>query len=62
MWKVRRGDRGMITAEYAVGLFTAVAFALLLMRVVNSGAVYNALSGIVERALTSLVISGTAAW
>jgi hypothetical protein len=62
MWKTRRGDTGMITAEYAVGLFAAVAFAALLIKVVNSPTVYNALSGIVERALSSAVIAGTAAW
>jgi Protein of unknown function (DUF4244) len=46
-----RGDRGMTTAEYAVGTIAAVAFAVVLYRVVQSPAVQAALSSIVQRAL-----------
>jgi hypothetical protein len=42
----------MTTAEYAVGLIAAVAFAGILYKVVTSGAVMTALTGIVKRALS----------
>ena len=45
------GERGMTTAEYAVGTVAAVAFAGLLLVVVKSGAVKSALSGIIVSAL-----------
>jgi hypothetical protein len=45
------GDRGMTTAEYAVGTLAAVAFAGVLLKVVTSPSVQSALSGIVTRAL-----------
>ena len=44
-------DRGMTTAEYAVGTVAAVAFAAVLFRVVHSSAVQAALSHIVTSAL-----------
>ncbi|GAA1837064.1 DUF4244 domain-containing protein [Luedemannella flava] len=44
-------DRGMSTAEYAVGTLAAVAFAGLLLKVVTSDPVQKALSGIITRAL-----------
>jgi Protein of unknown function (DUF4244) len=62
MWRGRHRDTGMSTAEYAVGTFAAVAFAMVLWRVVNSAAVYSSLTGIIDRALSALVITGTAAW
>ncbi len=46
-----RADDGMNTAEYAVGTIAAVAFAGILLKVVTSGAVQNALTAIIERAL-----------
>ena len=46
-----RGDAGMNTAEYAVGTLAAVAFAGLLLKVVTSDAVRDALAGLIERAL-----------
>ncbi len=46
-----RGDAGMTTAEYAVGTLAAVAFAGVLLKVVTSGAVQAALTGIIQRAL-----------
>jgi Flp pilus assembly pilin Flp len=44
-------DAGMSTAEYAVGILAAVAFAMVLYKVVTSDAVSSALGGIVHRAL-----------
>lgn len=46
-------DAGMTTAEYAVGTLAAVAFAVVLIAVVRSGAVRTALSGIITGALQS---------
>jgi len=47
-----RRDDGMTTAEYAVGLIAAVAFARILYKVVTSGTVLTALTTIVKRALS----------
>ncbi|HST66112.1 MAG TPA: DUF4244 domain-containing protein [Mycobacteriales bacterium] len=47
-----RRDDGMTTAEYAVGIITAVAFAGIMYKVVTSGAVQTALAAIVKRALS----------
>ncbi|WP_347177330.1 DUF4244 domain-containing protein [Glycomyces sp. L485] len=47
-----RGERGMSTAEYAVGTLAAVAFAGVLLKVLTSGTVQSALSGLIERALS----------
>lgn len=52
-WKSLRGDQGMSTAEYAVGTVAAVAFAGLLLKVVTSPSVQEALTGIIEKALNS---------
>ena len=49
--RFRRQD-GMTTAEYAVGLIAAVAFAGILYKVVTSGTVTSALTAIVKRALS----------
>ena len=49
--RFRRQD-GMTTAEYAVGLVAAVAFAGILYKVVTSGSVSAALTAIVKRALS----------
>ncbi|MEU5094474.1 DUF4244 domain-containing protein [Streptomyces sp. NPDC020996] len=46
-----RGDAGMVTSEYAMGIVAAVAFAVVLYKVVTSGAVSAELQGIVKRAL-----------
>lgn len=48
-----RRDRGMSTAEYAVGIMAACTFALVLLGVAKSDAVKNAITGIVQRALGS---------
>ncbi|MEV6506999.1 DUF4244 domain-containing protein [Streptomyces sp. NPDC051642] len=50
-----RGDAGMATAEYAMGLVAAVAFAVVLYKVVTSGAVSEELQSIVKRALDAKV-------
>ena len=47
-----RRDDGMTTAEYAVGIIAAVAFAGILYKVVTSGTVLTALTSIVKRALS----------
>lgn len=53
--RVRRGaDSGMSTAEYAVGTVAAVAFAVVLYKVVRSPAVSQALSSIVDSALHAI--------
>ncbi|SEL51072.1 DUF4244 domain-containing protein [Nonomuraea pusilla] len=44
-------ERGMSTAEYAVGTIAACAFAALLFKVVNSTEVQEMLSSLVDRAL-----------
>jgi hypothetical protein len=45
-------DRGMSTAEYAVGTVAAAAFAGLLFKIVTSPEVRRMLLGIIHRALT----------
>ena len=47
-------DRGMSTAEYAVGTVAAVAFAVVLYKIVRSDSVSSALSHIVESALHAI--------
>jgi Flp pilus assembly pilin Flp len=49
--RLLRADDGMNTAEYAVGTLAAVAFAGLLLKVLTSDTVQNALAAIVQRAL-----------
>lgn len=49
-----RADLGMSTAEYAVGTVAAVAFAVVLYKVVRSPAVSAALSSIVRSALHAI--------
>jgi hypothetical protein len=50
----RRTDAGMSTAEYAVGTVAAVAFAVVLYRIVRSDAVSSMLSHIVGSALRAI--------
>lgn len=45
------GDRGMSTAEYAVGTIAACAFAAVLYKILTSAAVRGALQGLIEKAL-----------
>ncbi|WP_258052645.1 DUF4244 domain-containing protein [Streptomyces sp. Ru73] len=47
----QRLDRGMTTAEYAMGTLAACAFAAVLYKVVTSGSVSSALSSLIGRAL-----------
>ena len=59
-WGIRRWSgvvaagrqAGMSTAEYAVGTLAAVAFAVVLIGVVKSGAVKTALTSIIQQALS----------
>ena len=46
-----RRDAGMVTSEYAMGIGAAVAFAVVLYKVVTSGQISAELQGIVKRAL-----------
>ncbi|WP_437097097.1 DUF4244 domain-containing protein [Streptomyces sp. enrichment culture] len=46
-----RRDAGMVTSEYAMGIVAAVAFAVVLYKVVTSGPVSTALRNIVQQAL-----------
>ncbi|MEJ2886461.1 DUF4244 domain-containing protein [Actinomycetospora aeridis] len=50
---LRDDDAGMSTAEYAIGTIAAAAFGALLYTVVTNDAILGALTGIVQRALTS---------
>jgi hypothetical protein len=52
--RVRKNDAGMSTAEYAVGTVAAVAFAVVLYKVVRSDAVSSALTQIVRSALHAI--------
>jgi uncharacterized protein DUF4244 len=52
--RVRAGEEGMSTAEYAVGTVAACAFAAVLYRVVTGGSVVSALSDLVQSALATL--------
>jgi hypothetical protein len=49
--RAARKDKGMVTSEYAMGIVAAVAFAVVLYKVVTSGAVSAELQGIVKQAL-----------
>jgi hypothetical protein len=47
-------DAGMSTAEYAVGTVAAVAFAVVLYKIVKSDAVSSTLSSIINSALHAI--------
>ncbi|GHD47300.1 DUF4244 domain-containing protein [Streptomyces galbus] len=51
--RAARGDAGMVTSEYAMGIVAAVAFAVLLYKVVTSPAVAEQMQAIVKRALSA---------
>ena len=51
----RHGERGMVSAEWAVGIVAAVAIAGVLLAVVTSGAVKAALLGIVLKVLSTFL-------
>ncbi|GEL27001.1 hypothetical protein PSU4_59550 [Pseudonocardia sulfidoxydans NBRC 16205] len=48
-------DAGMSTVEYAIGTLAAAAFAAVLYSVVSGENIVTALTGLVERALSSTV-------
>ena len=52
--RVRAGEEGMSTAEYAVGTVAACAFAAVLYRVVTGGSVVTALGDLVQSAIATL--------
>jgi len=47
----RAAEAGMSTAEYAVGTIAACGFAAVLYKIVTSGPVRTALTGVIEKAL-----------
>lgn len=47
-------DAGMTTAEYAVGTVAAVAFAVVLYKIIRSDAVSSTLSSIIQHALHAI--------
>ncbi|MGW1956768.1 DUF4244 domain-containing protein [Streptomyces sp. NPDC001920] len=49
--RAARRDEGMVTSEYAMGIVAAVAFAVVLYKVVTSGQVSEELQAIVKQAL-----------
>jgi hypothetical protein len=51
--RAARRDAGMVTSEYATGIVAAVAFAVVLYKVVTSGAVSSELQSIVKEALNA---------
>ena len=51
----RLTERGMVSAEWAVGIVAAVAIAGVLLAVVTSGAVKAALLGIVLKVLSTFL-------
>ena len=50
--RLRDDDSGMSTVEYAIGTLAAAGFAALLYTVISGDSVLNALTGLVERALS----------
>lgn len=52
---VAAGDDGMSTAEYAIGTIAAAAFGAVLYTVVTGDSVVGALTGLVQRALSTEV-------
>ncbi|MGC0205272.1 DUF4244 domain-containing protein [Streptomyces levis] len=51
--RAARRDAGMVTSEYATGIVAAVAFAVVLYKVVTSGTVSSELQSIVKEALNA---------
>lgn len=50
--RLREGDEGMSTVEYAIGTVAAAAFGALLYTVVTGDSILTALTGLVQRALS----------
>jgi Flp pilus assembly pilin Flp len=50
--RLLRDDSGMSTVEYAVGTVAAAAFAAVLYSILSGDSVVNALTGLVQRALS----------
>jgi hypothetical protein len=51
--RLRHGDDGMSTVEYAIGTVAAAAFGALLYTVVTGDSILTALTGLIERALST---------
>lgn len=50
-----RADDGMSTAEYAIGTIAAAAFGAVLYGVVTGDSIVDALTGIIDKALSTSV-------
>ncbi|MFB4316309.1 DUF4244 domain-containing protein [Actinomadura sp. 21ATH] len=50
-WRTAASDAGMSTAEYAVGVIAATAFAGLLLKIVTSSEIQGLLVSLIKRAL-----------
>jgi len=48
--RIRRGERGMSTAEYAVGTVTACGFGGVLYKLLTSDTAQGLLEGVIDRA------------
>ncbi len=51
--RLLRDDTGMSTVEYAIGIVAAAAFAAVLYGILSGEAVVTALTGLVQRALST---------
>lgn len=51
--RLARDEEGMSTAEYAIGTIAAAAFGALLYTVVTGDSVLSALTGIINKALST---------
>ena len=47
------GDDGMSTVEYAIGTIAAAAFAAILYAVISGDTIVDALTSLIQRALTA---------
>ena len=50
--RTKQDERGMTTAEYALGTLAACGFAVLLLKLLTGGTVSAALSALLHRALS----------
>lgn len=48
-----RDEKGMATAEYAIGTLAAAAFAGILLAIVKGGAIKQALTDLIKQALAA---------
>ncbi|MDR1355409.1 MAG: DUF4244 domain-containing protein [Propionibacteriaceae bacterium] len=51
----RRSERGMATAEYAIGILAAVAFALVLLKVFRSNGFLGLITQLVAKIISTIL-------